>query len=118
MLPVCSIRWSVEIYFKEAEQHLGFLSEQTRSFASFIASIHLCAILHLLPTQAALIGHGQNDPEVREQIKEQLGTLCFERSLDLVMQTIDRNVDQFPEISLQLDGLSLKIDDASAVSSS
>ena len=128
----------LEVYFKEAEQHLGFLSEQTRSFASYIASIHLCAIRHLLLTYAALNGHGQNVPEVREQIKEQLDMLSFARrlwnyfrslvcrsiragktltdhSLDLVMQTIDRQVEQFLEASLQLDVLSLEIDDDPAV---
>ena len=138
MLQVYSIRWSVEVYFKEVKQHLGFLSEQTRSFASFIASIHLCAIRYLLLTYAALSGNGQNVPEVREPIKEQLDMLCFARrlwhyfrslvcrsirasktltdhSLDVVMQTIDRQVEQFLDISLQLDVLSLEIDDDPAI---
>ena len=81
MLQTYSLRWSVEVYFKEAKQHLGFLSEQTRSFASFIASIHLCAIRHLLLSYAALSDHGHNVPEVREQIKEQLDMICFARRL-------------------------------------
>ena len=128
----------MEVYFKEAKQHLGFLSEQTRSFASYIASIHLCAIRHLLLTYAVLNGHGQIVPEVREQIKQQLDMLSFARrlwnhfrslvcrfiragktltdhSIDLVMQTIDRQVEQFLEASLQLDVLSLEIDDDPAV---
>ena len=138
MLRAYSDRWSMEVYFKEAKQHLGFLSEQTRSFASFIASIHLCAIRHLLLTYAALSGHGQNVPEVCERIKEQLDMFSFARrlwnyfrslayrsirasktltdhSLDFVMQTIDRQVEHFLEISLQLDVLSLEIDDDPAV---
>ncbi len=138
MLQTYSLRWSVEVYFKEAKQHLGFLSEQTRSFASFIASIHLCAIRHLLLSYAALSEHGHNVPEVREQIKEQLDTICFarrlwnyfrslvyrsirasktltERSLDFVMQAIDREVEQFLERSLQLDVLSLQMEDDPAV---
>ena len=135
-----SLRWSLEVYFKEAKQHWEFLSKQTRSFASFIASIHLCAIRHLPLSYAALSEHGHNVPEVREQIKEQLDTICFarrlwnyfrslvyrsirasktltERSLDFVMQAIDREVEQFLERSLQLDVLSLQMEDDPAVSS-
>ncbi len=81
MLRAYSLRWSVEVYSKEAKQHLGLLSEQTRSFASYIASIHFCAIRQPLLTYAALNGHGQNVPEVREQTKEQLDMLCFARRL-------------------------------------
>ena len=138
MLRAYSLRWSVDVYFKEAKQHLGFLSEQTRSFASYIASIHLCAIRHLLLTYAALSGHGKNVPEMRERTKEQLDMLSFARrlwnyfhslacrsirasktltdhSLDFVMQTIDRQDKKFLEISLQLNVLSLEIDDDPAV---
>jgi len=28
MLEVYALRWGIEVYFKEAKQHLGFLSEQ------------------------------------------------------------------------------------------
>jgi hypothetical protein len=37
-------RWAVEVYFKEAKQHLGFLKEQSIHYAAYIASIPLVAI--------------------------------------------------------------------------
>jgi IS4 transposase len=48
MLEVYALRWGIEVYFKEAKQHLGFLQEQTATFASHTASIHLCAIRYLM----------------------------------------------------------------------
>ena len=40
VLEVYALRWGIEVYFKEAKQHLGFLVEQTKTFASHTASIH------------------------------------------------------------------------------
>ena len=31
ILEVYALRWGIEVYFKEAKQHLGFLAEQTRT---------------------------------------------------------------------------------------
>ena len=59
MLEVYALRWGIEVYFKEAKQHLGFLAEQTRTFASHPASIHLCAIRYLMLVHAKLDGEGQ-----------------------------------------------------------
>ncbi|MCU7907831.1 MAG: transposase [Candidatus Thiodiazotropha sp. (ex Lucinoma aequizonata)] len=44
ILETYALRWGIEVYFKEAKQHLGFLQEQTAIFASHTASIRLCAI--------------------------------------------------------------------------
>jgi len=38
------MRWAIEVYFKEAKQHLGFLKEQSNHYAAYVASIHLTAI--------------------------------------------------------------------------
>ena len=38
------MRCAIEVYFKEAKQHLGFLKEQSNHYAAYIASIHLTAI--------------------------------------------------------------------------
>jgi len=48
ILEIYALRWGIEVYFKEAKQHLGFLKEQTATFASHTASIHLCAIRYLM----------------------------------------------------------------------
>jgi SRSO17 transposase len=44
ILELYSMRWAIEVYFKEAKQHLGFLKEQSNHYAAYIASIHLSAI--------------------------------------------------------------------------
>lgn len=44
ILDLYSMRWAIEVYFKEAKQHLGFLKEQSNHYAAYIASIHLTAI--------------------------------------------------------------------------
>ncbi|WP_341538251.1 transposase, partial [Parashewanella spongiae] len=51
VLEIYALRWEIEVYFKEAKQHLGFLSEQSRHYSAYIASIHLtglrfCLLLH------------------------------------------------------------------------
>ena len=44
MLEIYSMRWAIEVYFKEAKQHLGLLKEQSNHYAAYLASIHLTAI--------------------------------------------------------------------------
>ena len=44
ILELYSLRWAIEVYFKEAKQHLGFLKEQSNHYAAYIAPIHLAAI--------------------------------------------------------------------------
>jgi len=44
ILELYAMRWAIEVYFKEAKQHLGFLKEQSNHYAAYIASIHLTAI--------------------------------------------------------------------------
>lgn len=44
ILELYAMRWSIEVYFKEAKQHLGFLKEQSNHYAAYLASIHLAAI--------------------------------------------------------------------------
>jgi hypothetical protein len=33
------MRWAIEVYFKEAKQHLGLLKEQSNHYAAYLASI-------------------------------------------------------------------------------
>ena len=44
MLELYAMRWAIEVCFKESKQHLGFLQEQARHYACYVASIHLTAI--------------------------------------------------------------------------
>jgi len=81
ILEIYALRWGIEVYFKEAKQHLGFLKEQTWRFASHTASIHLTAIRYLMLVYTR---HGNNDlriSDVRSQLKEQFATLDFAQRL-------------------------------------
>ena len=77
MLEVYALRWGIEVYFKEAKQHLGFLTEQTTSFASHTASVHLCAIRYLMLVHAKLTGQEARAGDARASIQEQMDTLSF-----------------------------------------
>jgi hypothetical protein len=133
MLEVYALRWGIEVYFKEAKQHLGFLSEQTASFASHTASIHLCAIRYLMLVHAKLAGQEARAGDVRANIQEQLDTLSFAGRLwqvfraivsgslqglqktlgctvEAIMQVIDQRVHDFFVQSLQLDAFTLQLE--------
>jgi IS4 transposase len=58
VLEIYALRWAVEVYFKEAKQHLGFLKEQSIHYAAYIASIshvtlYLAFQLQYSPVQTA-----------------------------------------------------------------
>ena len=104
---------------------MGFLSEQTRRFASFVASLHLYAVRHLMLTYASSTDGSSNLFEIREHFKDQLNQFSLARRLwhyflalmgcvirqmktltdDAVKQlicTLNREFEQFFESSLQL----------------
>ena len=80
VLEVYALRWGIEVYFKEAKQHLGFLVEQTKTFASHTASIHLCAIRYLMLVHAKLECESARIGEVRAEIQDRLNALSFGRT--------------------------------------
>lgn len=55
MLLVYALRWSIEVYFKEAKQHLGFLQEQTRSFVSQTAPFDSVDVFNRTPRLTTII---------------------------------------------------------------
>jgi len=133
MLQMYASRWSIEVYFKEAKQHLGFLQEQTRSFVSHTASIHLCAIRYLILVDAKLISTELSVGQVRSQIQDQFdsldyaarlwsvfraliaGTLKsmhkqFNCTVGDVMRKIDERVSQFLVQALQLDAFTMQLE--------
>ena len=72
MVELYALRWSIEVYFKEAKQHLGFLQEQTWTFTSHIASIHLCAVRYLMLMSARLEDDDRRVCDIRSDISDQL----------------------------------------------
>lgn len=133
MLQTYALRWSVEVYFKEAKQHLGFLQEQTRTFTSHTASIHLCAIRYLMLVDEKLMSKDHSISQIRSQIQDQFDSLSYAarlwgvfRSLvastlksmrkqltctvSEIMENIDERVSRFLIQALQLDSFTMRLE--------
>ena len=125
-LEIYSLRWGVEIYFKEAKQHFGYLKEQTGDYAVHYASIHLCAIRFLLIAHG-MLESGESFGTIRDKITRRLELLTFARLLwelfkaliygvlnalksridssviELIKEQITLSITEFLEKALQLD---------------
>lgn len=133
MLEIYALRWGIEVYFKEAKQHLGFLKEQTVTFASHTASIHLCAIRYLMLVYNKLTHQDARIGDIRSEIQKQLDALSFAGqlwqlfraiitgtlreikkelgcSVKSVMDAIDQRVEEFFIRSLQLDAFTMNLE--------
>jgi hypothetical protein len=51
-LGIYALRWSIEVYFKEAKQNFGLLSEQSGKYQVAYASVHLAAVRYMLIFEA------------------------------------------------------------------
>jgi len=126
MLELYAMRWAIEVYFKESKQHLGFLQEQARHYACYVASIHLTAIRFCLLVIARQQHGASGVAQMRQNIVGNITQIdfaarlwgCFRgllaRALDelapmlgdkvnMVMQTMDLHVQRFFVQALQLD---------------
>lgn len=86
ILEIYTLRWGIEVYFKESNRHLDLLKEQTNSFSK-----QLWALFH------ALIHNGLSG------IKQQ-----FDCPVDQIMEVIEEHINHFFAQALQLDSFTLK----------
>ena len=132
ILEIYALRWAIEVYFKEAKQHLGFLKEQSRHYAAYVASIHLTAIRFCMlviakqdselsiSSMRATISSNLTDISFAgrlwqvfkiiisgalNELKEILG-----EALELVMETIEQHIEGFFVQALQLDTKTLRLE--------
>lgn len=80
MIELYSMRWSIEVFFKESKQHLGHLTHQTGNFVSNYASIQLSAIRYLLLLDSALevaAGGEVGLADIRNQQRERLTLIGY-----------------------------------------
>ena len=77
ILEVYALRWSVEVYFKEIKQNLGFLKEQSGRYQLAYASVHLAALRYLLLFEAMLRGGQLTYGEIRDRETGRLQTLTY-----------------------------------------
>src|ERR1017187_3061099 len=77
ILEVYALRWSIEVYFKEIKQNLGFLQEQSGRYQLAYASVHLAALRYLLLFEAMLRSGQLSYGEIRDRESGRLQTLTY-----------------------------------------
>ena len=77
ILEVYALRWSIEVYFKEIKQNLGFLKEQSGRYQVAYASVHLAALRYLLLFEAMLRAGQLSYGEIRDRESGRLQTLTY-----------------------------------------
>ncbi|MGH8337207.1 MAG: transposase [Gammaproteobacteria bacterium] len=126
ILEVYALRWSIEIYFKEIKQNLGFLKEQSGRYQVAYASVHLAALRYLLLFEAMLRQGRLTYGEIRDRQSGMLQTLTYaallwqlfraliegameglvedlgRRLVKKILAAIDQSVEGFLEEALQL----------------
>lgn len=126
ILEIYSLRWSIEVYFKEIKQHLGFLKEQSGRYQVAFASVHLAAMRYLLLFEAMLRGGRLSYGEIRDRESGRLLTLTYaallwqlfraliegaldslirdlgRKAIKQILATIDQSVEEFLNIALQI----------------
>jgi hypothetical protein len=77
ILEIYALRWSIEVYFKEIKQNLGFLKEQSGRYELAYASVHLSALRYLLLFEGMLRNGQLSYGEIRDRASGQLRTLTY-----------------------------------------
>src|SRR5690606_21974921 len=77
VLAIYSLRWSIEVYFKEAKQNFGLLSEQSGAYQYAYASVHLAAMRYTLLFEAMLRNGYLSYGEMRDRQTGHLQVLTF-----------------------------------------
>lgn len=106
ILELYSMRWAIEVYFKEAKQHLGFLKEQSNHYAAYIASIHLTAIRFCLLVIAKQTQGAESIAGVRQALCSNSTDISFAGKLWQVFRAV---------ITGALEGLKAVMGDAAAM---
>ena len=88
ILEIYALRWAIEVYFKEAKQHLGFLKEQSNHYAAYIASIHLVAIRFCMLISAKQNSEASGLSDVRSSLSRNLMDINYAARLWQVFKAI------------------------------
>ena len=133
ILELYALRWAIEVYFKEAKQHLGFLKEQSNHYAAYLASIHLTAIRFCLLVIAKITQQASGIADIRQRISANAHQISFATQLwqvfravitgaleelrallgdavTLVLETIESHIQGFFVQALQLDPHTLQLE--------
>lgn len=133
MLELYALRWGVEVYFKEAKQHLGLLKEQSTHYGTYIASIHLTAIRYCLLLYGKHEEGAERLSQLRSDMERNMCTLDFASRLwglfraliagaldelkpalgglaEDIMSRIEDTVTSFFKQAMQLDSFTLRLE--------
>ncbi|MCK5191919.1 MAG: hypothetical protein KAR12_17915 [Methylococcales bacterium] len=133
ILEIYAMRWAIEVYFKEAKQHLGLLKEQSNHYAAYIASIHLTAIRFCLLVIAKQTQGCENITQIRQSLCSNSTNISFAAKLwkvfraiitgaldklktilgdavTMVLETIETHIQCFFVQVLQLDPKTLRLE--------
>ncbi len=133
ILELYAMRWAIEVYFKEAKQHLGLLKEQSNHYAAYIASIHLTAIRFCLLVIAKQTSGGETITKIRQTLCSNSANISFAAKLwqvfraiitgalndlktilgdtvTLILETIETHIHCFFVQVLQLDSKTLRLE--------
>ena len=133
ILELYGMRWAIEVYFKEAKQHLGLLKEQSNHYATYIASIHLAAIRFCLLVIAKQTQGCENITQIRQSLCSNSADISYAARLwqvfraiitgaldelkavlgdlvTLVLETIESHIQCFFVQALQLDPKTLRLE--------
>ena len=126
ILEIYSLRWSIEVYFKEIKQNLGFLKEQSGRYQLAYASVHLAGLRYLLLFEAMLRQGRLSYGEIRDRQSGRLQTLSYaallwqlfrsliegaleglvrdlgQKRIKKILAAIDQTVESFLENALQM----------------
>ena len=133
ILEVYALRWSIEVYFKEIKQNLGFLKEQSGRYELAFASVHLSAMRYLLLFEAMLRNGQLSYGEIRDRQTGRLQSLTYaallwqlfraliegaleglvrevgRKAIKRVLAAIDQTVEQFLNTALQISPESIAV---------
>ncbi len=77
ILEIYAMRWSIEVYFKEIKQNMGFLKEQSPSYTSHYSSIHITAIRYMLLLHGIISEGDITFAQYRNSITDKIEILTF-----------------------------------------
>lgn len=99
IIEIYSRRWAVEVYFKEAKQNLGLLSNKSADYCTHYSSIHLTALRYMLLFNLMLDNGGFNFAQYRKKSAEALEHITFASVLwDIFKCIINDVLDTFSKV--------------------
>ena len=88
ILEIYALRWGIEVYFKEAKQHLGWLKEQSIHYSAYLASIHLTALRFCILLFAQYEQGMTSFGACRTRMKETMNTMDFASRLWILFRAL------------------------------